>query len=169
MLSYQPPRRREWPEDKWKEMYDNPIDRYIPLMEGAVDKAILMGIQTWNTLGISVPNDDLANIADKYPGKLYWCCSLVPNEKKAAHEVERCVGELGAVGIGEISPAYSGYYANDERCFPVYEAAQALGVPIIIHAGPAQPRFTRLKYADPIYLDDVASWTVYQKGYPHKT
>jgi len=155
MLSYQPPRRREWPEEKFKEMWENPIDRYLPLMEG-VDKAIILGLRTWDTLGIDTPNDYLARIAKEHPGKLNWCCCVVPTEKNAAEEIERCVKELGAIGVGELSPAYAGYYPNDERCFPVYEIAQKLEIPIIMHAGPAQPRFTRLKYANPLYLDDVA-------------
>jgi predicted TIM-barrel fold metal-dependent hydrolase len=142
-------------EESLKELWDWPIEGYLEKMEG-VDRAIIQGEKEKDTLGIDVPNDYLANVVKKYPDKFSFCCGVDPRDEKAAQEVERCVKELGAIGVGELTPAYSGYYPNDERCFPVYEKAQQLGVPVCIHAGFTFFRNSRLLCADPLYVDDIA-------------
>jgi hypothetical protein len=92
-------------------------------------------------------------IAEKMAGRLRrrneWTCGLAkehpelvafpsvdplmdPDEMAA--EVERCAGELGAAGI-KLHPAEGRYLPADERMWPVYEKAQALGLPIISHGG----------------------------------
>jgi len=156
MLANQPERRRGWPDEKFKAMWDNPIERYVGLMDGIVDKAIIMGLRSSNTYSIDTPNDYLQMVAKQYPDKFAWCCCVVPIEENAADEVERCVKEDGAIGVGELGPAYGNYFANDRRCYPVYEVCQSLDVPIIIHAGPSQPKRLRMKYADLTAVDDIA-------------
>jgi len=156
MLANQPPPARSWPDEKFKLMWDNPIDRYLEVMDGYVDRAVLVGMKSWDTLGIDVPNEYLAGIVKQHPDKLSWCCCVIPTEAGAADEVEKCVKEWGAVGIGEIAPAYGGYHANDKRAYPVYEVCQALDVPMIIHAGPGHPRRLRMKYGNVLAIDDIA-------------
>lgn len=151
-----PPKKRDMPDDWFKQAWDSPIERYLELGDGVVDKAIMLGIHFPQTLGISVPNDFLASTAKKYPDKLAWCCCVNPTEKGAAKEVERCVKELGAVGVGEIGPVYQWFYVDDEKCFPLYEKIQELGVPLVIHAGPSTPQRCLLKYAEVLRLDEVA-------------
>ena len=51
---------------------------------------------------------------------------------------------------------HAGFYPNDERLYPVYEKATELGVPVMFHSGVKSPtEGTRVKYCQPIYLDDV--------------
>ena len=52
-------------------------------------------------------------------------------------------------------------WSNDQACFKTFERAQALGVPVLVHAGliycnPDDPAGTKTKYCMPIHLDDVA-------------
>jgi len=155
MMLNQPRRRRSWPEEKWVAMWSgcNP-EAYIKEM-GAVDKGVLVGNKGWETWGWDVPNDYLAEVTRKYPDKFAWCCCVIPTEEGAVEEIERCV-KMGAVGVGELGPAYSSYYINDERCYPVYEKCQELGLPVLIHAGPSQPTRLRMKYGNVLLIDDVA-------------
>ena len=156
MLASQPQKRRDWPESRFIQMWDAPIERYFPEMEGAVDRAILQGLSAWNTMGVTIPNDYMASVVKSHPDKLSWCCVVDPTDEGSAEEVERCVTQLGAVGVGELCPGYAGYYLNDPRCFQVYEKAQALGVPIVVHAGPTRPPNSRVKYGDPMLVDEIA-------------
>ena len=40
--------------------------------------------------------------------------------------------------------------------YPLYQAAQDLGIPVLFHIGSSVFRGTRMKYCDPLHLDDVA-------------
>ena len=53
-------------------------------------------------------------------------------------------------------PTYHHFYPNENKLYPFYEVAQELGLPLMYHIGSSIFPETRLKYGDPIYLDDVA-------------
>jgi predicted TIM-barrel fold metal-dependent hydrolase len=158
MLRNQPERRRAWPDEKFKQMLDQPIDAYLSQMEGLIDRAILVGQSARNTSGVDVPNEYLAQVARQYADRLSWCCCVDPTEPGAADEVEKCVKEWGAVGVGELNPIQWAAYANDPRTYPVYEVCQALDVPIVLHVGGTSHMDThvRMKYGDVLAVDDVA-------------
>jgi predicted TIM-barrel fold metal-dependent hydrolase len=134
----------------------SPIEKLVSATQGIADRAIIMGLTSWNTLGITVSNDYLSENVGKHPGKFAWCCSVIPCDNGAAKEVERSIKELGAIGIGELGPAHGGYYANDRKCYPVYEKAVELGVPIIIHAGFVFHDTARMAHGNILNIDDVA-------------
>lgn len=50
----------------------------------------------------------------------------------------------------------SGFYPNDPRLYPLYAKAVELNIPVFLHIGSSTLPGMRLKYARPIYLDDVA-------------
>ncbi len=156
MLANQPERRRSWSDEKFKAMWDNPVERYFEEAKGVVDKAILQTLYSPGTFGISVPNEYMANLKKQYPDKLEWACNLDPLRPESVAELERCVKELGAVAVGEMSPAYQGFYFNDPQIYPFFQKAQDLEVPIIVHAGPAQSKNLRLKFGDVLRVDDEA-------------
>ena len=72
-----------------------------------------------------------------------------------AVELERAVCELGCRGL-KLYPSYQYFYPNDPMLYPVYAKAEKLGIPVMFHTGSSMFRGTRLKYADPLWLDDVA-------------
>ncbi len=139
-----------------KAAWDQPPEKYLEGASGAVDRALLLGVRFGATVGLDVPNDYLAQTARSHPDRLSWGCCVMPTEPGAAAEVERCVRDLGAVAVGELGPSYAHYRADDPRCFPVYEVARDLEVPIFIHAGPTRRRTSRLANADLAAVDDVA-------------
>ena len=153
MLKHQPVRRQKWTDEQFKLIWDHPIESYLEVANGVVDKAILQGIISPNTFGVKVPNDYIRDIADRYPKIIKWCCCVDPTDDGAVKEIERCVS-LGAVGVGELGPAYGEYYLNDKRCYRVWEKCEELDIPVIIHAGFS--RHAPLRYADLTTLDDIA-------------
>ncbi len=74
---------------------------------------------------------------------------------RPAQELERCVRELGFRGL-KLYPTYQYFYPNDPLLYPVYAKAQELGIPVMFHTGSSVFRGSRLKYGDPLHLDDVA-------------
>ncbi len=71
-------------------------------------------------------------------------------------ELRRKVNDEGFRGI-KLYPTYQHYYLNDQRMYPLYQAAQELGIPVLIHTGSSVFKGSRLKYGDPLHLDDVAT------------
>lgn len=70
-------------------------------------------------------------------------------------KLEEYVRVGGVRGI-KLHPSYQFFYPNEARLYPLYQKAQDLGLPIVFHIGSSIFKGTRLKYCDPIYLDDVA-------------
>ena len=71
-----------------------------------------------------------------------------------SQEIEKRVKQ-GYRGL-KFLPTYHHFYPNDNKLYPFYEVAQELGLPLMYHIGSSIFPETRLKYGDPIYLDDVA-------------
>lgn len=63
--------------------------------------------------------------------------------------------EAGVRGL-KLYPSYQFFYPNERRVYPIYEACAELGIPVLFHIGSSVLPGTRLKYCDPIHLDDVA-------------
>jgi predicted TIM-barrel fold metal-dependent hydrolase len=72
-----------------------------------------------------------------------------------ARELERLVREHGFRGL-KLYPTYNYFYPNDRMLYPVYAKAEELGIPVKWHTGTSAFPASRLKYGDPIHIDDVA-------------
>ncbi len=70
-------------------------------------------------------------------------------------QVEHCVRTLGCRGL-KLLPSYQHFYPDDPRLMPAYETAQSLKIPIMFHTGTSIFKGTRIKYADPLMLDEIA-------------
>lgn len=78
-------------------------------------------------------NDQLAAQIAKTPKRLGAFAHLaVQDAKAAADELERCVKQLGFHGA-MINGHTRGLYLDDASVYPLWERAEALGVPIYIH------------------------------------
>jgi hypothetical protein len=111
-----------------------------------------------------VPNDAIAELVQRYPKQFAGFGSVDPWKGQAAvHEVLRCK-ELGLLGL-KFHPQQQAFFANDERFYPIWEAAQAMGLVVLFHTGTTGIGAGRpggggikLVYARPIpYIDDVAA------------
>ncbi len=82
--------------------------------------------------------------------------SINPNvHEDIAQRLEEYVKIGGVKGL-KLHPSYQFFYPNEARLYPLYQKAQELRIPIVFHIGTSIFKGTRLKYCDPIYLDDVA-------------
>ena len=78
-------------------------------------------------------NDALAAAVSKYPDRLHGFATLpMLDPAAAARELERTVRDMGFVGA-LINSNINGRYLDDKFFWPVFECAEALGVPIYLH------------------------------------
>ncbi len=82
--------------------------------------------------------------------------SVNPNYDTAPDKkLEHYVTDLGMKGL-KLLPSYDLYYPNDSRMYKVYQVAERLKIPVMLHIGSSKFKGTRMKYCDPIYIDDIA-------------
>ena len=128
--------------------------------------AVIMNSTDETTTGLTpVPNDHIAEGVHKHSDVFMGFGVIDPWQGKLAlNEIRRIKEELGLHGIGELNPARQHFFPNDTRFYPLWEEVQRLGLPILFHGGmaaagagtPGGMGF-KLKYTQPIYLDDVAA------------
>lgn len=70
-------------------------------------------------------------------------------------ELVRLVEEFDFGGV-KVYPTYHHHYANDARMYPLYARCQELDLPVLVHTGSSVFKGARIKYGDPLLLDDVA-------------
>src|SRR5262245_9555421 len=78
----------------------------------------------------------------------------VNTDPEPAELLKRYV-DRGVRGL-KLYPSYQFYYPNDARVYPLYELCQRARIPMLMHVGSSVMPGTRIKYCDPIHLDDVA-------------
>jgi 2,3-dihydroxybenzoate decarboxylase len=84
-------------------------------------------------------NDQLAEAIRKYPDRFQGLAAIaVQDPPAAAKEMERGVRRLGLKGA-VINSHTRGEYLNDRKFWEIFEAAEALEVPIYIHPNPPPP------------------------------
>ena len=78
-------------------------------------------------------NEHAASLREKLPGRYYQAVGVDPRRRNAAEIAEKFIKEHGAVAIKLL--AANGFSPDDHICYPVYEVAKALKVPIVVHTG----------------------------------
>lgn len=109
-------------------------------------------------------NEEMAELAAEHSDVLVPFASIDPAKGKVgAREARRLVEQFGIRGF-KFHPTFQGFYPNDRSAYVLYEAIQEAGVPALFHtgqtgvgAGMRGGNNMRLKYSNPIYLDDVAA------------
>lgn len=71
-------------------------------------------------------------------------------------EAARQVEALGVKGF-KLHPVHQEFYPNARLLYPFYQECQRLGLPVMVHTGSSVFPGSKLKYADPLLMDDVAS------------
>jgi 5-carboxyvanillate decarboxylase len=78
-------------------------------------------------------NDMLAEAVQRHPREFCGLAAVAPQDPAAAaRELERAVSRLGLRGA-VINSHTHGEYLDDEKFWPIFEAAEALDVPVYLH------------------------------------
>jgi predicted TIM-barrel fold metal-dependent hydrolase len=122
-------------------------------MQG-ITKGALLAEYSPKTTGI-VPNKFIAEFC-KGSERLIAVGSIdLDSEMDTGLQTEYCVKELGCRGL-KLLPSYAHFFPDDRRLFPAYDAASQLGIPVMFHTGTSLFPGSRIRYANPLLLDDIA-------------
>ena len=110
-----------------------------------------------------IPNEEVADAARENSDMMIAFASIDPHKgKMGLREARRLVEEAGIRGF-KFHPTSQGFFPNDRMAYPLYELIAEHRMPAIFHSGHSgigtgMPGGggLRLKYSNPIHLDDVA-------------
>ena len=135
--------------------------------QGGIDISVLLGNdqadagfnRPWadsSTMQVSVncADEEIASYCSQYPDRLIGFTSIHPDRYQPHRKVERAVKEFGMKGV-KLYP-HSGFYPNDPELNLVYKKCVDLDIPVMMHTGIKAVQWQRLKYNNPLYVDDVA-------------
>ena len=147
--------------DKIPGMWDTTGDLLVQDMdEAGVDKTVLsvldlpQFIGTGESLSLEEKHRIHAEAVSRHPDRLLSFAGIDPSRPTAVEFLERAVKDWGMIGL-KLHPCFGRFYANDRKCYLLYQKCVDLGIPILVHVGLEHSPFP-MKYGDPIYLDDVA-------------
>ncbi len=148
--------KRGWGDrTEWMiQTYSSP-EGFLGLMdEAGIDYAVILAELAPITTGIA-DNAYVAEFCAKSPRLIPFASVNPYTSTHPAEELERLVRDLGFQGL-KLYPTYQHYYPNDAHIYPLYAKAQELGIPVSLHIGSSIFAGARIKYGDPITMDDVA-------------
>ncbi|MFQ5892040.1 MAG: amidohydrolase family protein, partial [Candidatus Methanofastidiosia archaeon] len=117
-----------------------------------VDSAVVLAELSPITTGV-ITNEYVRDFC-KDRDMLIPFASVNPNmQARPAKLLEKYVLEWDFKGL-KLYPSYHLYHPNDSMIYPVYAKAQELEIPVVVHTGSSVFKGSRLKYANPIFLDD---------------
>lgn len=133
--------------------YSKP-ESFVQLMRAeGVDYAVILAEDTPLTTGIC-SHEKVSEFCAGHK-ELIPFCTINPFSDPNPRATLRNLHALGYKGV-KLYPTYNHFYINEPRMYPVYEVATELNLPILIHTGSSVFKNSRLKYGNPIDVDDVA-------------
>jgi predicted TIM-barrel fold metal-dependent hydrolase len=110
----------------------------------------------------AVPNEEIAAAAAANPDVLIPFASVDPHRPNAVDEARRLIREHSVRGF-KFHPNIQGFFPNDRAFYALYEVIADAGLPALFHTGHSGIGSglpggggVRLKYSNPMFVDDVA-------------
>lgn len=133
--------------------YEEPANFLLMLDEAGVDAAIVMA-ETNPLTSAWVPNQFVADFCRGHE-RLIPVATVNPFlTSNLGQEVDR-LAKMGFRGL-KLYPTYQHFYINDPMIYPVYAKAQENGLFVMMHTGSSVFPAARIKYGEPVLIDDVA-------------
>ncbi len=125
--------------------------------------AVVFSVDVKGEEGVHVSNDDVLAFAARNEDVVIPFVSVDPMRGAVAvAEAERLIA-TGKVRGFKLHPQIQAFAANDPAIYPLYEVIEAARLPVIVHTGHSGMGTgmrggggIRLKYGNPMFLDDVA-------------
>ena len=161
LYTFHQPWVTDWMKESHPEGYEDYINRYNDpgafeelLSSEGVDYACVLAELSHITTGVCT-NEQVRDFC-RGRSRLIPFCDVNPYIfTNLGDELRHKVEDEGFRGL-KLYPTYQHYYLNDQRMYPLYQAAQELGIPVLIHTGSSIFKGSRIKYGNPLHLDDVA-------------
>lgn len=119
-----------------------------------VDFAVVLAEIAPLTTGL-VKNEFIADFCDKSNRLVPFACINPVTDSNPQKTLVKLVEDHGMKGL-KLLPPYQHFYPNDVKFYPLYAKAQELDVPVVFHTGSSVFTNAKLKFGNPLYLDDLA-------------
>jgi hypothetical protein len=120
-----------------------------------VDTTLVLGF-TSQYLDANISNDQVASYVATQSERMIGFAGIDPSDpKEAIAELARARAELGLAGLA-VAPAAQDVHPSHSQAMRVYAEAAEQGMPIVFHSGIFICGATKLEYARPFLLDEVA-------------
>ena len=131
-------------------------ERRIGLVMFTVDSEFQMGVRR-------VSNQEVIDAASKNSDIMLAFASIDPHKGAMGVREARRLIEQGVIRGFKFHPTCQGFFPNDRLAYPLYELIAGYKLPALFHSGHSGIGSgmrggggLRLKYSNPIHLDDVA-------------
>ena len=138
------------------ERYDEMTDplRFADYLKSfGIVRAVILPEISPITSGV-VPNEYVLDFCQGRDIYLPFCTVNPSIETRLASKVRGYI-KKGAKGV-KLYPSYNHFFPNDKNLYPLYELAQHHRLPVLVHTGSSVFKGSKIKYANPLFLDDVA-------------
>jgi len=158
-------RRHELYKDVFEfcqKIWDKKDASFIDILNGSIDKYLesqgvdfAVGLAEISpiTTGI-IDNEEVINIC-RNNKRLIPGCNINPYLVRSPRAELKRLYKMG-FRVLKLYPTYQYFYPNERFLYPLYSEAENLNIPIMFHTGSSVFKGARLKYGDPLFLDDVA-------------
>jgi len=112
---------------------------------------------TKEKITFTIRNDKIKKLISENNKKLMGACTISPGEyvHDDINMIENDI-KKGIFKAIKLYPGYEFFYPNQQECIPIYELAKRNNIPVLFHTGDTWGSNTRIKYAHPLNVDDVA-------------
>ena len=138
------------PEGKWavQDMDEGGVDVSVCL---PIDYSFSHGSES--SIGIEEKQQHLAEMQEKYPGRIIGFAGPDPRRPGAVEILTRGIKEYGLKGLKLIPKA--GYYMWQEDVYRLLDVAHELDIPVAACTQPSGGGYNRTRFADPMHVDDA--------------
>ena len=123
------------------------------LDEAGVDIGVLLPLRA-ESYGWRVTNEYIAERVAEAPERLLGFACVSPNTHDAVRELRFAIENLRLKGL-KLHPPMQMFDPGDPVCFPIYEALQHYGLPVLFHTGSGPSQLSD-RYSNPHLVDEVA-------------
>lgn len=124
------------------------------LKDNGIAKAVILPDLCPITTG-NVPNEYVMEFCKGKDVFVPFCTVNPSLTTHPALEAKRFI-QAGARGI-KLYPSYNHFYPDERRIYPLFALAQEERIPVLVHTGSSVFKGSKIKYADPLHLDEVAT------------
>jgi predicted TIM-barrel fold metal-dependent hydrolase len=120
-----------------------------------VNTTIVLGFKT-HYLEAEISNEQVASYVSSHPDRLIGFAGVDPSRpKEAVAELHSARDGLSMRGVA-VAPAAQDFHPSNSQAMLVYAEASELGMSVLFHTGVYITAATKMEYAQPVLLDEVA-------------
>lgn len=140
--------------EEYKNYFSKPANFIDYLGKNGVKYAVVLAEYCPVTTGIC-SNEAVAEFCNEHSSLIPFASVDFNSDKSPGEFLKFHVEEYGFKGV-KLYPTYQFVYPNDKNLYPLYDVAQHYQIPVMLHTGTSIFKGSRLKYGNPLFLDDVA-------------